>query len=1518
MTDGGPSRSTSRRTPLRPLLWVLAVAAVTVVSFAALPAIAGVAASTPAAHSAGTTLPATPAKASGDGSRPAALPAPRAPTSWVTPHVAFHVAGTHPGSWGSAVPPGAPTPVSASGTGSGGYNYSGLYQECYGIWPSQGGQSQYWDNCYGHDEPDITPYSNLPGSGGNVTWQLQLPVDRSPTANQSNLYSAIWFGLTLNDPYAWMNQCFLELQFYPDASWSVPDGTVNGQWTGAAVAWQIQASSGSEDPCFYTPLMLQGSAGTFFSMTQGDTINVTMTGWTGSATGENVTITDSTTGHVSSLTLFNASASLPLDPAYSTNSWSNSLWWTPGGETPISFAFETGHAGNPTVPENNDFGGCSPGAPPPTLANGAVPCPSYDPGDWANDTLTPWEIAPPTFFNSAARVTATQVGFSQDLGGLAFIDGSDVFGSFAYTCLGHETSAYCSYPWYSYSCAEGAFNFGATDYGTSPTTVDFGKSTEFNAKLTTDAAGLGYYAPDNHSIPSCGAPSGTVTVAAGGSGETVSFLNRTVASGIDTFSNVTDGNYSLAAWVPSGDVFAGWVTSLGAAVSNAADPFTNLLVSGTGGTVIATVSAAASPGLVTNVTFDSATSGATVSFVPGFASSQFGDGWVNGTQELANGTTLTLGAGLYSVQAQPPPGYNFTGWYTSNPSVATFSAPGFPATILDVLHGGANVTISATYAATTASATVILFTLAPGDTITLNGTPYSGFSVATLPVGTYPLSYQAGPGARFQTWSGGGSEIITNFSASTWVTFEEGDSELEAVDYAIQQVTLDDGGPLNGTIAWNPVANLSTVAVANGTTLSVNISELTFPGFPLAATPAPGNVFTSWTVNNSSLAYVQNPLDFSTEVIFNSTGITPLTITAVFGKSAGATLAVQTVPAAGGNLTVGFSAPVGNGTSLPVATGEVTVVAWPNSGYVVSGLTVDNGSTALLVRSATTTTRPWAPSEWTVDVAGDTQLNVTFAPLLHPVTFVADWAGTTSHARIASTNVSQDGTVWLANGTYSVTAALGAGITFLTWSPSWGFLNASSPLTLTTNVTVTGPGTLYALGSVNTSSIVVFADLSTTGAQLLPGGTLNVSATAYCLDDTPCPPGVTFNWTLTNDSVGALNATTGSMVRFTAAEVYATTGLSVNATLNGTTAESAIAPISVVPALTGATVTPTNVTVFAGESVGFSVNETCTDGIACPPGTVLSATLFDPSLGFLSSNATYPVTFTSYPGEVGTEDVLVNVSLDGVTLTPATVVNVVLPLLTNVAIGPSSLTTAEGTTGNFSATPTCSNGLGCPSGTVFTWSLAPDTLGALSATTGASVEFTAGASAGAGTLDVSGTLNNVTVAASSVPITVTTSTVVATLVAVTITPATLSVAVGALGQFSAALACSPAPCPSAVSVAWSVTGNVGTLSNPTGTTTNLTGAFAGQGQLYANATWNGKTISAIPASVTVTSNGGTNSSNTPLYENPLLWVALVVVVVVVIAAVLLMRRGPSATPPPTSPTGAPSSETAPGDAPATK
>ncbi|HEY6237678.1 MAG TPA: hypothetical protein VIZ68_00635, partial [Thermoplasmata archaeon] len=398
-----------------PSLLVVSLTLLVVAGFA-FPMSAGLSHSGRSAPHAGATSAGLPAPVITSPPHPAAHApvVPSTPSSHSLPRTpqlgSFDLPGPHPRAWGAAgIPPGSEVlnqlvqkPTASSNTTPAWQN-----RLCEGLWPWANNDSAskafYQGSCYGHDEPGVQFYSALPGSGGNVTWNVTLPVDRSPTENQSNLYVAIWFGLTLNDPLAWMGQCFLELQFYPDQTYYnpgalYPSWTVNGAWIGAAVAWQIEDATGYEDPCFYQPLYEGSATGgpAYFNMTQGDTIVVNMSGWGNSPYGENLSIIDQTSGHSSQVNLWDFQGNFPLNPSYSTNSYENGLQWTPGGESPAVFAFEIGHADNYNFPSNNSYGGCSPGKPPATPAYPSIPCPSYDPGSWANDTLVPWKIAAPT------------------------------------------------------------------------------------------------------------------------------------------------------------------------------------------------------------------------------------------------------------------------------------------------------------------------------------------------------------------------------------------------------------------------------------------------------------------------------------------------------------------------------------------------------------------------------------------------------------------------------------------------------------------------------------------------------------------------------------------------------------------------------------------------------------------------------------------------------------------------------------------------------------------------------------------------------------------------------------------------------------------------------------------------------------------------------------------------------------------------------------------------------------------
>ncbi len=278
------------------------------------------------------TTPSSPATTGTHSANPSQVTAGAPPVSvdsLITPRIVpLDLPGPHPAAWGSeGLPPGIPALLPAG---------SDPVTPCDVVNPAVGGQSLLAAGCVGHDEPSLSFYSDLSGSGGNLSWNATLPEDASPTQNQSDLYAAAWLGLVVSDPAGWLGQCYVEIQFYPDFSWATPGTSTPGVWAGAAVGWQVDPATGAVDTCYYSPLYVDGSSGDgYFSMAQGDSFQLALLGWTGDPQGEQVWINDTSNAVDSQVTLYNSTGGFPLDPAYSANDVQNALLWTTGGELPV-------------------------------------------------------------------------------------------------------------------------------------------------------------------------------------------------------------------------------------------------------------------------------------------------------------------------------------------------------------------------------------------------------------------------------------------------------------------------------------------------------------------------------------------------------------------------------------------------------------------------------------------------------------------------------------------------------------------------------------------------------------------------------------------------------------------------------------------------------------------------------------------------------------------------------------------------------------------------------------------------------------------------------------------------------------------------------------------------------------------------------------------------------------------------------------------------------------------------------
>ncbi|HEV8050356.1 MAG TPA: hypothetical protein VGP88_07160, partial [Thermoplasmata archaeon] len=476
---------------------------------------------------------------------------------------------------------GAPAPAVARSTGAAVAPAGGPSSPCDGPYPAFAGIGPYPAGCVGRDQAIAGFYSDLPGGAGNVSVQLTLPIDRSPTANQSDLYRAIWLGVVLNDPNAWMSQCFLEVRFQPDSAWGAPSNgaaTTPNNWTGVVVGYEIDPTTSQQQACFDQPLNSAGGGGGMpLNFTGGDVLSIATVGWIGSPSGEQVTVTDTTSGATSQVRGIVDDGS-PLNPAYSASDVPDALAAAAADVPPVSFGVELAGAANPSVPSNSSFGGCTPGIPPPTAADPSVPCPSYDPTSWANDTLAPLLLTPPVFSAAGATSPTGELLLSSTVGGT-----SGLVALSNATCAGRVGSADCTYPWYSYSCGAAALEFGATDY--SGVSSDFGKQAEYATAPVDGLLGYPQFPSDGYAIPACGAASVNLTVGVSAGVGLVHFLASNFTA--PTASAVSAGEYGIIAFPAPGEFFAGWTVTGSASVASANDAITTVRP-GAGGSVTAT------------------------------------------------------------------------------------------------------------------------------------------------------------------------------------------------------------------------------------------------------------------------------------------------------------------------------------------------------------------------------------------------------------------------------------------------------------------------------------------------------------------------------------------------------------------------------------------------------------------------------------------------------------------------------------------------------------------------------------------------------------------------------------------------------------------------------------------------------------------------------------------------------------------------------------------------------------------
>ncbi|MCI4367749.1 MAG: hypothetical protein L3K08_08355, partial [Thermoplasmata archaeon] len=141
-----------------------------------------------------------------------------------------------------------------------------------------------------------------------------------------------------------------------------------------------------------------------------------------------------------------------------------------------------------------------------------------------------------------------------------------------------------------------------------------------------------------------------------------------------TVPGLLPGEYSLSAMAPAGRHFLDWAATGSVQVSAPLSPWATVVVRGNG-TVRALFSTG--PASLTAVRFDDSDPNASVQAVPGFSGSSAAR--LPSATTVPAGGTLQLEPGIYSINARPSPGSNFTSW-TVVSGLADLSAPLLPFT----------------------------------------------------------------------------------------------------------------------------------------------------------------------------------------------------------------------------------------------------------------------------------------------------------------------------------------------------------------------------------------------------------------------------------------------------------------------------------------------------------------------------------------------------------------------------------------------------------------------------------------------------------------------------------------------------------------------------------------------------------------------------------------------------------------------------------------------------------------------
>jgi uncharacterized protein YjdB len=733
----------------------------------------------------------------------------------------------------------------------------------------------------------------------------------------------------------------------------------------------------------------------------------------------------------------------------------------------------------------------------------------------------------------------------------------------------------------------------------------------------------------------------------------------------------------------------------------------------------------------------------------------------------------------------------------------------------------------------TATISAISNTISNSTTITVAGPTLVSIAIspasAVIPLGTSQQFTATG------TYTDGSTQDLT--SSATWSSSATAVAPVSATGL----VTANLLGPTNISATSGSVSSSASATVTAPVLVSISIS-------PVSASIADGTSEQFAATGTYSDGSTQNLTD---AVSWSSSSTSVATITAG-GLATGAGVGTATITATDGSITTSATVTVGQPVLVSIA------VTPPNASFALGTTqqltatgTYSDGSTLVLTTSAT-----WTTADTTIasvssqgvaasvavgstsvtarvgSISGSTALNITPAVLVSiAVTPAIPTLPLGTTQQFTATGTYTDGSTqditatvqWTSDTPITATISTTGATTGLATSVGEGTANitaTSGSIIGSTTVTVTAAALVSIVVTPGTPSIALGTtqQFVATGTYT-DGSTQNLTSTVQWSSDTPT--------TATISTTGVTPGLATSVGQGTAT-ITATSG-----SISGSTVLTVTAA-----ALVSIAINPPATTIALGATQQFTATGTFTDG------TTQDLT----QSGHWSSTVATVATISNTAGTAGVATTLtvgtttIGISSGDVSATATLVVNPAA--LVSIAINPQNPTIALGTTEQFTATGTYTDGSTQDLTSVVTWASSNAMIAIISNAVGS---YGVATSSGQGTATISAISNTIS---NSTTITIGQ----ATLSSIAVTPSSVAIALGYGEQFAATATYSDG---STQDITQSATW---TSSVPAVAVTNSTGYAA----------------SVFPGSTNVSASSGSVTGSAILVVNPAVAISVVV------------------------------------------